>query len=206
MKKLTITVTIMLIVYISPALCQNLIVRQNGAIVSFYTQVPAAVSAANSGDTIYIPCGNWNLGSITISKPLHIIGVGHNPAYSQACGVTYLNGNIYLTQGAGNGSISGVFLTGYFGCTSPYHLSDTITNYTATRNRFNGSTPVNLSSGFSYSKFSENVIDGSVTGRGAYNNVFSNNVFMGILVLRFINRPHLSMSLTHDQCRMKNYS
>ena len=35
------------------------IVRQNGATAAFYNNIPAAVAAANNGDTIYIPGGSW---------------------------------------------------------------------------------------------------------------------------------------------------
>jgi hypothetical protein len=156
---------------------QNLVAVQNGSNVSFYTQVTSAIAAAASGDTIYIPGGRWNLGGINspvyITKTLHIIGTGHNPASTQAGGICFLDGYIYLRSGASNGSLTGVLLSGAFGGSIAYQ-NDVVVNYSCTRNRIGA---VYLFSGFSGCVFAENVIDGSVDGGNAANNVFSNNIF-----------------------------
>ena len=44
-----------------------------------YSSLPAAITAAQPGDTIYLHGTPASYGSITISKPLVIIGTGHHP-------------------------------------------------------------------------------------------------------------------------------
>jgi hypothetical protein len=178
--KATILSTILIIATANGLKAQNLVVVQNGSKVSFHTQVKAAITAATSGDTIYIPGGNWNIGGIVplyINKELHIIGTGHNPAYTQAGGICYLDGTIYLNSGASKGSLTGVLLSGGFGRLTAY--LDSVVNYSLTRTRINGA--VGLSSGFSWSMFAENVFDSSIDGRYATNNVFSNNIFASVV-------------------------
>ena len=47
---------------------------------AMYTSVNAAISAAVTGDTIYIHPSPTSYGSVAVSKTLTLIGLGHNPA------------------------------------------------------------------------------------------------------------------------------
>jgi hypothetical protein len=88
---------------------QGLIAVQGGGAPSFYTQLSDAVTNAQAGDTIYLPGGSF--GDITLSKQLTIIGVGHHPDSTVATGRTVLS-SLYITIGADNSFIIGVFVDG----------------------------------------------------------------------------------------------
>lgn len=178
MKTLSVIGVLAILLFVKVTYCQNLIAVQNGSNVTFYSQVTAAVDAAISGDTVYIPSGSWSLGTnpLYLNKSLHIIGVGHNPAYTQAGGITYLIGSITIRSGASSGSLTGVVLTGGFGSNQMYPL-DAIINYSLSRNKIGGQ--VALNQGFAWSEFAENIFDNSVSGNSAYNNHFYNNIFTG---------------------------
>jgi len=172
-----LTLFVILLLQAKVGIAQNLIAVQNGNTPRFYTQVTDAIEAASSGDTIYIPGGSWDLGGATslyISKTLHIVGTGHNPVSSQAGGICYLNGSICLKNGVSNGSMTGVLLSGSF--TYSAGILYSISNYSITRCRFNGS--VLLTTGYSRFVFAENVFDGSVLGGGSTDNLFYNNIFV----------------------------
>jgi hypothetical protein len=84
---------------------QNLITVQHGGAPSFYTTLPDAVNNAMAGDTLYIPGGSWD--AVTINKPLHLFGVGHNPDSTSATARTIIN-QINLVTGSDNGSVTGI--------------------------------------------------------------------------------------------------
>jgi hypothetical protein len=120
------------------ASAQAPIVRQNGTALGFYNNVPAAVTAASNGDTLYIPGGSWALGSPQlISKTIHIIGVGFGPDSAQGSGITFLTGSLFLVTGASNGSLTGVHLQNNITCNN--YIPDSVTNYSITRCRVDGS-------------------------------------------------------------------
>ncbi len=174
MKKRLILTIISLVFSFIKVNAQAPIVRQNGSTIAFYNTIPAAVTAANNGDTIYIPGGSWNIsGSLFINKTLHIFGTGHNPDSAQASGVTLLTGNIILLQGCSNGSLWGLYTTGDLVYNLP---SDTIVNYSIRRCRF---TQALLSNNFSLGLIAENVFNYTVSSQNgsASNNVFVNNIF-----------------------------
>ena len=90
----------------STACAQNLIALQHNGAASFFTTIPDAVTAAVSGDTIFLPGGSFL--AFNIDKKLAIIGVGHNPDSTAATGMTLISGTISF----GNGDCDGSVLTG----------------------------------------------------------------------------------------------
>lgn len=91
----------------------NYFTLQTGNVPVQYTSLQAAVNAAVSGDTIYLNAGSKNIGTTTINKEVHLIGVGHYPDTSLASGGrTQLNGDLKLITGASHGSVSGFYLNG----------------------------------------------------------------------------------------------
>lgn len=66
-----------------------------------------AYIAAASGDTIYLPGGNFALPD-TIRKTIIVYGAGHFPAFTATTGETALSGNLRLFAGAGNSRFEGV--------------------------------------------------------------------------------------------------
>lgn len=145
---------------------QNLIARQHGGNAIFYTDLPTAVAAGQNGDTIYIPGGSWS-ANLSINKRLFIIGTGHNPDSTQATGICYLSGNISISNGASNGRITGIYLTGTLAAV------DTATNYIISRCRMGN---IQLTAHSSQWIIEENIINSQIIGYGAYNNLFSNNI------------------------------
>jgi len=161
----------MLLLY-NQTIAQGLIAVQNGNNVSFYTQVTAAVTAANRGDTIFIPGGSWSIGELNINKTLHIIGVGHNPDSTQVGVYTYLSGSIYLQQGCSHGSLSGLYISQSVRNNS---ATDTIVNFSIVRCRIGGSMFLD---NFSMGLIAENIIEFQVANNYlAKDNSFISNIF-----------------------------
>lgn len=133
MKKITLIIAVVFTLLIQMANSQNLIAVQNGGTTTFYTDINAAITGALAGDTIYLPGGSFTILN-SISKPIHIVGVGHDPDSTNATNYTYLNGSSYpagslqLTSGASGGSISGVLIPSTFllgdgnGCATNYKI------------------------------------------------------------------------------------
>jgi hypothetical protein len=171
-------ILIALVAATGSSFAQKLIAVQNGGEPTFFTELPAAITAASSGDTINIPGGTWNASSYNhfiINKTLHIIGTGHNPASSQVGGICKLNGDILIAEGSGNGSLTGVLVTGYISYSG--YPTTKVSNYSLTRCRINGT--VTLSYNFTQFVISENVFDDKIYGGDATDNIFSNNIFAG---------------------------
>jgi hypothetical protein len=168
---------------------------------TFYTgnsPVNDAVSAAQSGDTIYIPGGGFTINTLNIDKPLTIFGVGYDGDSTLATGNTQLTGTIVLKQGADNTFLQGFYLSSYiiFGT----NTTDEVVN-NVTISRINMSSLYLSSSGNNASTsnnitITENWIRGEVaagyvTGlvvsknfisqgfRYASNCLFTNNIFFG---------------------------
>ncbi|MCX6269327.1 MAG: hypothetical protein NTW16_18575 [Bacteroidetes bacterium] len=79
-----------------------------------YTTLQAAIDAAGLGDTLMIAGSATNYGSVTISKPLVLVGAGYNNPYGSNTSVDY----IYLNRtsqflGASGTKIMGISLTNY---------------------------------------------------------------------------------------------
>lgn len=99
----------------SSLFAQKLVALSHAGTSTFFTGntcVNDAVTAAVSGDTIYIPGGGFTIGTLTIDKTLTIFGVGHTPDSTQATYRTELSGYINLIQGASNSHLEGFYLSG----------------------------------------------------------------------------------------------
>lgn len=116
MKKLNFRGLLCLLIlsngFISQVYAQKLIARQGGGSPSFHTSLDEAITQANNGDTLYIPGGYFEV-TVPISKELHLIGEGHNPKYSMANGVTYINGTFTIQQEASKSSFHGLNISPY---------------------------------------------------------------------------------------------
>ena len=108
---------------------QNLVAVQNGGDPTFYAEVKDAVTAAISGDTIYIPGGTYE--DIIINKKLHLVGVGHHPDSTSVTNMSQMSGSIALITGADGGSITGLKICNLVFGTSIENQS--INNYIITR-------------------------------------------------------------------------
>jgi len=94
---------------------QSLIAVEGSGGSSFYSNLDTAFYYAQAGDVIYIPGGLFTInGNFQFNKPVTMIGVGHYPDSTLATGVSYINGNIRVTNAASGGAIHGVYLNGNF--------------------------------------------------------------------------------------------
>lgn len=163
---------------------QNLIAVEHNSVSTFYTTLDSAVNAAQTGDNVYVPGGNFTL-SVNISKGFNLIGVGYNPdstvatAYSQITAAS--GGYIHIISGADNGSITGIYFynTGIQFGNSPNN--QTVNNYTVSRCWISNSLNLGYSNATSSTNlvFNENVLGWYIEGREIKNCIFSKNIIGG---------------------------
>jgi len=67
-----------------------------------FTSIQAAHDAATPGDTLYVNPSTTSYGNITVTKTIHLIGLGHNPELENGLKATL--GTITLSTFAGNPS------------------------------------------------------------------------------------------------------
>jgi len=91
---------------------QSRFVVQNGQNSQVFGTFALALAATQAGDTLYMPGGTFNIGTIYIDHTLTLVGVGHYPDYTSATGITWLNGSIFLRTGADHSLLQGFYLTG----------------------------------------------------------------------------------------------
>jgi len=104
------------------------VIVQNGTRSNVYADVAAAISAANSGDTIYIG-GSVYAEAITINKPLTIFGAGmFDMASTKSTGPTQLTGGITIANGANNLTLSGMQINSVYFNNSTDLYNVTISN------------------------------------------------------------------------------
>ncbi len=66
-----------------------------------------AYTAANAGDTIYLPGGQF-IAPDSLAKTVYVIGVGHYPNFTQATQRTYVTGELKINPGAQNSYFEGI--------------------------------------------------------------------------------------------------
>lgn len=168
---------------------QSVFVRQN-VNTYVYSKIDSVFLNAQDGDTIYLPGGNFHIGSIFIDKSLRVIGAGHFPDSTTATYPTQLNGHIYLLSGSSYSFFSGFFLNGnfYFGTNSNNNNADHVE---ISRCRFyniilNYDYYNNNNSNVSFVMIKENYIMGDIIGMGAQHVIIEKNLINGA-VSHFVN-------------------
>ena len=91
--------TIFLLFFLGNLGAQNLITLIHQGQSTFFEEreLGAAVNAAQHGDTILCPGGEFIL-SLSIDKRIHILGVGHRPDSTYATGMSRLVGNVSFAE------------------------------------------------------------------------------------------------------------
>jgi hypothetical protein len=85
------------------ASAQRKIAVEHDGTCTFFDDIPTAVAAAMSGDTIYLPGGSFP--GFNIDKKLTIVGVGHNPESTEATGMTLISSGILMITSDCDGSV-----------------------------------------------------------------------------------------------------
>ena len=166
---------------------QTSIAVQNNGQAAFFGNFADALETAQHGDTIYLPGGNFNIGSVSIDKKLFIIGAGHYPTYAQATGITSLHGDITFLPGADQSHLQGFYLTSNIrlGNSSANQEVNNIIitrcNINELRLNYDGSSTQTTSQNI---MVIENVIRGQVYGGQAQYVYFSKN-FLGQRIAHF---------------------
>jgi len=127
----------------------NSIVVQNGSRMNVYSTIAAAVTAAQSGDTIYIGGATAVYAeSITIAKPLTIFGAGWLSSTTAATQPTVISGTFTVSNGANNLTISGLQVQSII-----FNNAQELTNVTISRCNVPGRIYGSTSSYFKMSNF-----------------------------------------------------
>lgn len=156
-----------------------LINRSSGSLA--YRSLDSAIANAQNGDTLYMPGGTFNTGTITVNKKLILFGAGHYQDSTLASGRTVLNGTIYFVAGSSLSVLQGIYLTGniYIGSTGTNSnvngLNVSRCNITDLVFSFDASTP-SLATNI---LVDENVIRGDLHVMNAKDNLFENNIMDG---------------------------
>ena len=151
---------------------QQLITVQHLGTPTFYTDIALAINGSLAGDTIYIPGGVYPGSNLTISKELHLIGVGHNPNYSTATDYSILNSNIYFYEGADHSSVTGLLING-----SIFFNSSGLSFIHISRCNL-GNNFILMNATVFNSTVSECILNYIQAEFESYNNAFYNNIFL----------------------------
>ena len=112
MKYLKINLSAFVLLTVLSAGAQHRFLVQNGETSEIFGTFAEALAASQAGDTLYMPGGVFSVGNVYIDHTLTLIGTGHYPDYTDATGLTRLDGSIYLRAEADNSFLQGFYLTG----------------------------------------------------------------------------------------------
>jgi hypothetical protein len=183
MKRLTLLFTLAIAVFNFSAKAQNVIAVEHSGVSAFYQSLDTAMIHAVSGDMVYLPATSYNVGNFHINKGVHLVGAGCNPDSSSATGITLFNGTVYITTGADNGSMEGIYINGdlNFG-SSP---SDQVINmYSVNRCAFNAlylSYNGSSTSASTNLNINESIIKGIILCGNTQNTVISKCIIEGYM-------------------------
>jgi hypothetical protein len=160
---------------------QKQVALNHNGLSNFYSRIDSAVINAQNGDTIYIPGGNFNIGELVINKEVIIYGAGIHPDTTNATGISYLSGNLYLVDGSDSSFIQGLSITGNitFGTDAS---NQAVENVTISRCKMNS-----LNIGFSPTLNAKNIlvseclISGDINGNSAQNILITNSIITGLI-------------------------
>lgn len=91
---------------------QAAFIRSGNGSTTVYRSLDSVVANYQDGDTIYMPGGTFQVGTVTISKKVYMYGAGHYPDSAAATGRTVLNGEFRITGPASGSMIQGIYLSG----------------------------------------------------------------------------------------------
>ncbi|MDR1505416.1 MAG: type-F conjugative transfer system secretin TraK [Prevotella sp.] len=92
---------------------QQISVVAPGGATALYTSLDDAITGAETGSTIYLSGGGFQIKDETkITKKLTIIGIGHRVDNDNADGHTNVSGSIFFEDGSDNSALMGVYLSG----------------------------------------------------------------------------------------------
>jgi hypothetical protein len=106
-------IAIIAITTIGSASAQQISVVSPAGATSVYTDLNLAITGAETGSTVYLSGGGFQVSDETkITKKLSIIGIGHKANNDNANGYTTVSGNLFFEGGSDNSVVMGVYLSG----------------------------------------------------------------------------------------------
>jgi len=160
--------SILLLVFVQSYSQRKVALHSNGSTTFFGGENPytEAYNAAQDGDTIYLPGGQFTAPHI--SKRLVVFGVGHNPDSTTVQGETIING-FNFNVGSAKSHFEGLKITSGITWSS---IADSIVI-----KRCNITGNISFSSYASKAiQITENVIVGSISGAGVIDTDIANNI------------------------------
>ena len=148
-----------------------------------YSDLQSAISAASSGDIIYVHASEINYGDINIDKPLTLIGFGHGDADKQT-----LIDEINLLDDASNTTISGFYITNDLNASNS---STELTNIVIENNYFESGSLYfpDANKGVNQMIIRGNVLYGIASSTSIWSNykntIISNNIIQRWIYIKF---------------------
>lgn len=95
------------------AAAQNIAAVSPSNATTIYQTLDEAIVGAESGSTIYLPGGGFQISDeAKINKKLTIMGVSHRGDTDNVDGATIIGGNLYFEEGSSGSAILGVYVSG----------------------------------------------------------------------------------------------
>ena len=92
---------------------QQISVVSTGGETSLYKSLQEAVDGASDGSVVYLPGGGFGKkDTVTVTKKLTIIGIGHYAKNENVDGATTINGSIHFNAGSDGSALLGCYITG----------------------------------------------------------------------------------------------
>ncbi len=169
--------------FVSWGFSQSRIVVQNEQQTQVFNHFDDALGAAEEGAIIYLPGGAINIGITYIEKELTIYGAGHHPEYTEATGITMLNGTIYMRQADPEIPLENIHLEGFYisgdiriGTTTDNQNVNQVNIKRCSMNDLYLSLTASTTGEAEQIHVIESIIRGRVYGGGAQNVLFSKNI------------------------------
>lgn len=110
------------------AAAQNIAAVSPSNATTIFQTLDEAIVGAESGSTIYLPGGGFQISDETkINKKLTIMGVSHRGDTDNVDGATVISGNLHFEGGSSGSAVLGVYLTGNINVGT---RTDSVTNFT----------------------------------------------------------------------------
>ncbi len=110
------------------AAAQNIAAVSPSNATTIFQTLDEAIAGAESGSTIYLPGGGFQIKDETkINKKLTIMGVSHRGDTDNVDGATIISGNLHFEGGSSGSAVLGVYLTGDINVGTE---TDSVTNFT----------------------------------------------------------------------------
>lgn len=110
------------------AAAQNIAAVSPSNATTIFQTLDEAIAGAESGSTIYLPGGGFQIKDETkINKKLTIMGVSHRGDTDNVDGATVISGNLHFEGGSSGSAVLGVYLTGDINVGTG---TDPVTNFT----------------------------------------------------------------------------